>query len=66
LKLPEVEVPKRKGKRGLHPTWKQLIEEESEPIKVWKIVEKLPDAAWSHIPLRDTERKEIDIRDTNA
>ncbi|MDI6822741.1 MAG: IS701 family transposase, partial [Actinomycetota bacterium] len=59
LEDPKVEIPKRKGKRGRHPTRKQLVEGEPEPLEVRKIVEELPDDAWEHTFLRDTERKEL-------
>ncbi len=49
LERPKGEVPKRKGKRGPHPTRKQLVEGEPKPIEVRKIAEELSDAAWSHI-----------------
>lgn len=51
LERPKGEVPKRKGK--------QLVEGEPKPIEVRKSAEELSDAAWSHIFLRDTERKEL-------
>jgi SRSO17 transposase len=57
LERPKVEVPKRKGDRGRHPTRKQLVEGEPKPTKVRKIAEELPDDAWDHIFLRDTEKK---------
>jgi len=57
LEAPKVEIPKRKGKRGPHPTRKQLIEGEPEPLEVRRIVEELPDDAWEHTFLRDTERR---------
>ena len=57
LERPEVEVPVRKGKRGRHSTRKQIIK--GEPVEVWKLVEELPEDAWNHIFLRDSERKEI-------
>jgi SRSO17 transposase len=59
LERPEVEVPKRKGKQGRHPIRKQVIEGEPKPIEVWKLVKELPEDAWNHIFLRDSERKEI-------
>ena len=57
LERPEVEVPIRKGKQGRHPTRKQVVE--GEPVEVRKLVEELPEDAWNHIFLRDSERKEI-------
>ena len=57
LERPEVEVLARKGKRGRHSTRKQIIK--GEPVEVWKLVEELPEDAWNHIFLRDSERKEI-------
>jgi len=59
LERPKVEVPKRKGGQGRHPTRKQLVEGEPKPIEVRKIAEELPDDAWDTIFLRDTERKEL-------
>jgi len=59
LEAPKVEIPKRKGKRGRHPTRKQLRGGEPEPLEVRKIVEELPVDAWEHTFLRDTERKEL-------
>jgi len=59
LERPKVEVPKRKGDRGHHPTRKQLVEGEPKPIEVRKIAEELLDGTWDHIFLRDTERKEL-------
>jgi len=59
LEAPKVEIPKRKGKRGRHSARKQLIEGEPEPLEVRKIVEELPDDAWEHTFLRDTERREL-------
>jgi SRSO17 transposase len=59
LEHPKVEVPKRKGDQGRHPTRKQLVEGEPKPTKVRKIAEELPDDAWDHIFLRDTEKKEL-------
>jgi len=57
LERPEVEVLARKGKRGRHSMRKQIIK--GEPVEVWKLVEELPEDAWNHIFLRDSERKEI-------
>ncbi len=59
LEEPEVEIPERKGKRGRHPTRKQLTEGEPEPVEVRKIAEELSDDAGEHTFLRDTERKEL-------
>jgi SRSO17 transposase len=41
LERPELEVPKRKGERGRHPTRKQVIEGEPEPIEVRKSIVSL-------------------------
>jgi SRSO17 transposase len=59
LERPKVDVPKRKGNRGRHPTRKQLVEGEPKPIEVRKIAEEHSDKPWEHIFLRDTERKEL-------
>ena len=58
LERPEVEVPERKRKRGRHSTRKQVIK--GEPVEVWKLVEELPEDAWNHIFLWDSEKKEGD------
>jgi SRSO17 transposase len=59
LERPKVEVPKRKGKRGRHPKREKVSDGEPEPIEVRKVMEELPDDAWEHTFLRDTERKEL-------
>ena len=58
--IAEVEVPerKRKRKRGRYSTRKQVIK--GEPVEVWKLVEELPEDAWNHIFLWDSEKKEGD------
>ena len=56
--IAEVEVLERKRKRGRYSTRKQVIK--VEPVEVWKLVEELPEDAWNHIFLWDSEkRKEI-------
>lgn len=59
LEFPKLEIPIRKGKRGRHPTRKQLLGGEPEPLEVQKIMEDLQGDAWEHMFLRDTERKEL-------
>ena len=56
--IAEVEVLERKRKRGRYSTRKQVIK--VEPVEVWKLVEELPEDAWNHIFLWDSEKKEGD------
>nr|AAU82832.1 transposase, ISRSO17 family [uncultured archaeon GZfos1D1] len=59
LNKPETGIPERKGDRGRIPTKEKVLEGEPDPIEVKKLKDQLEASEWSHVFVRDTERKEL-------
>jgi SRSO17 transposase len=59
LKKPETGIPERKGDRGPNPTKEKVLEGEPDPIKVGELKDQLDAEQWSHVFVRDTERKKL-------
>ena len=59
LDKPETGVPARKGDHGRIPTKERVLEGEPDPIEVRKLKDQLEASEWSHVFVRDTERKKL-------
>ena len=59
LNKPETGIPERKGDRGRIPTKEKVLEGEPDPIEVRKLKDQLDASEWSHVFIRDTERKKL-------
>ncbi|MEA1944897.1 MAG: transposase, partial [Euryarchaeota archaeon] len=59
LNKPETGIPERKGNRGRIPTKEKMLEGEPDPIEVRDLNDQLEALEWSHVFIRDTERKKL-------
>ena len=61
LSLPKTGVPERLGTRGRIPSCERVLNGEPEPVEVNKIKDLIDHEKWLRVPVRDTERKKLEI-----
>jgi hypothetical protein len=66
LSRPKTGIPERDGKQGRHPIRERVLSGKPEPIEVQKIKEQIDPAQWRQVPVRDTERKELNYQERNC